>query len=153
MFDSSINRGMRAHHPERSKRTSDPRPLPSPLPTVLPPPLRMMWLALCVLASEMLGRFGAAPPPAEVPGNRREVVTGGGDGGGGGGGDTEREGRGGRGNEEGAATVIFCDGVSAPVPLLRLAGPVRTASRHIGLKDAPARSLSPRLASARWRPQ
>eukprot|EP00904_Undaria_pinnatifida_P012594 jgi/Undpi1/8465/HiC_scaffold_25.g10932.m1 len=59
--------------------------------------VRMMWLALCVV----LGDTG-----------KPKSGSGGGGGGGSaaGGGVTKR--------------VIFCDGVSAPVPLLRLAGPV-----------------------------
>ncbi|CAM9100504.1 unnamed protein product, partial [Scytosiphon promiscuus] len=106
---------------------------------------RMLWLALCVVASEAVSTRGSREP--EPSSSVKPSDGGGGCGARGRKGDKssrqgEREGRDDAGNTaaEGAAaagsssssaaapadarTVIFCDGVSAPVPLLRLAGPV-----------------------------
>eukprot|EP00752_Nemacystus_decipiens_P011475 g10188.t1 len=92
---------------------------------------RMLWLAACVVASELTAAARGAPRK-ETP-----VTTTPNAGGGSGAssadqvGHTSRKGVEGEVRKDqrhaenrGAATVIFCDGVSAPVPLLRLAGPV-----------------------------
>ncbi|CAM9228333.1 unnamed protein product [Ectocarpus sp. 6 AP-2014] len=79
---------------------------------------KMLWLAACVVASETVAALVASETgggggfgPGD--GNARSEVVPTREG-------TEDE----EGRKKGAATVVFCDGVSAPVPLLRLAGPV-----------------------------
>lgn len=109
----------------------------------LPSPLRMLWLAACVVAREITSRATRDAPQTGTPGPSPRATARAGHGGHGaaGGGiaaDTEvqhtsRDGEENRAGTEDprnrrkseAATVIFCDGVSAPVPFLRLAGPVR----------------------------
>ncbi|CAM9218678.1 unnamed protein product [Ectocarpus sp. 12 AP-2014] len=83
---------------------------------------RMLWLAVCVVASETVAAL-VASETAGAGGGVGPGVSGDG-----GAGSEVVAARKGKEDEEGrrndAATVVFCDGVSAPVPLLRLAGPV-----------------------------
>lgn len=65
---------------------------------------RMLWLAVCVVASEVTTADDSRSGGSNT-GEGEEHTK-------------DRE------KKNGAATVIFCDGVSAPVPLLRMAGPV-----------------------------
>lgn len=60
----------------------------------------MLWLAACVVTTEITA--GARNNGGEAAGKDQ-----------------------GKKGNRAAAMVIFCDGVSAPVPFLRLAGPVR----------------------------
>ncbi|CAM9954708.1 unnamed protein product [Pylaiella littoralis] len=66
--------------------------------------VRMLWLAVCVVASEVTTADDSRSGGSNT-GEGEEHTK-------------DRE------KKNGAATVIFCDGVSAPVPLLRMAGPV-----------------------------
>lgn len=108
----------------------------------------MLWLAACVVAGELTAAGARGAPRAATPGEAAapngscsSVATAAG---GTEAAEEEEEGveqsnpsrgraegkagvfeGGGRSEGKAAATVIFCDGVSAPVPFLRLAGPVR----------------------------
>lgn len=95
--------------------------------------LRMLWLAACVVAGELTtgAREGTIPqkdsPSAAANTDGVEHTDRGGAEGGKGGENRRKNGE----RKAAAATVIFCDGVSAPVPFLRLAGPVRPLSPRV----------------------
>ncbi|CAM9700600.1 unnamed protein product [Ectocarpus sp. 4 AP-2014] len=83
---------------------------------------RMLWLAVCVVASETVAAL-VASETAGAGGGARPGISG--DGSTGSEVVATRKGKEDKeGRKKDAATVVFCDGVSAPVPLLRLAGPV-----------------------------
>lgn len=104
------------------------------LPRVRPSvSLRMLWLALCVVTRELMASRHSPKPEL---GCRVDSSGGGGAVGRTQGQEEKKTAAGSASAAQGslsvsaassadARTIIFCDGVSAPVPLLRLAGPVR----------------------------